>query len=371
MRSEEPRRRRGLVWRATVALVAAAILPVLAFGTLTQTTQRATLTANATENLDVLADAQLARLELITQSTLSNLNLIASRTQMRADLVAVLEGETDRLKNLNEIIADAADATVEILSVSLTDTDGASVTTTDDGTTSHEFAVAKQLDMHDADSFASEVRTDDGWPRWFVASPLHLDGEPVGAVIIEVDLEVVPPLLDTPADVTHRTQTCVFATDVAGSVTPLADPAHAATTTCTRLQDASILSLAVAQHDNADANEDAASATTIADYVLAGHPSGIVEAHNNGGDVFVAAVRTAPRVDWGLVVATERDVLLQPVTDTGRLAITVMLVVGLLAAAVAAVAALLAAADVAVAVDLLRYETVLGEVVVQHGVVGF
>ena len=224
--------KRGLVWRTAVALVLTAVLPVLLVGGLAATSLQQALTERATSDLALLAEAQAGRLELVGAGAATSARLIASRTQLRRDLAALLDGDATRLERLGDILADTVAATPDVRAVSLVDVDGVVLAGQRDQAVADAALGEVDLDLNDQDAVTSVIVEGARLDRWLVVTPLHLEGRALGAALVELELSAVADVLSSDLDRAVAARTCVFHLRSDGSPTPLRVGAPGGTVEC-------------------------------------------------------------------------------------------------------------------------------------------
>lgn len=302
--------RRSLATQVTLTLLVASLVPVLVLGVVAITAQRGALTERLLEDLEEVADAQHARLALIGDGAVDQVRLVASRTQLRLDIAAVLDGDPAPLPRIGDILDDAVGSTRQLLAATLVTSDGQVVATTHDrpGLPGPSITDAIQaLDLTDPASQHSTLLAGDPI-RWIVATPLQLDDRVLGAVVAEVD---TAPVVDVTADPSARPgviSTCVFYLGASGPVPVRGDHTSPSLAPACQQLDPSL------------------EASTPGD------PQLVV----TDGDL-LATTRSLPELGWLVAVSAPETELLGPVRDASLTAGIAVLVVALLASAASAV----------------------------------
>lgn len=316
---------RGLAWGTTVALVLTAVLPVLMVGGLATTGLQRALTDRATSDLSLLAEAQAGRLDLIGDGAATNARLIASRTQLRRDLAALLDGDAQRLARIGDILADTVQATPAVLAVILLDVDGVVLAGREDPALVDAASAIVDLDLADADAVASVLVEEDALDRWLVLTPLHLDDRVLGAALVELDLAAVVDVVAGAAAGGARAQTCVYHVRADGSLAPLR-VAEAGAAEC----DTGALP--------AQGTQGPAPGEQLASMLLAS-VEGAIDGRDAAGERILASGRQIRATQWLVLVRLPRDELLAPVRPTTTTLAAAVLVIALLAGAFAVVLA--------------------------------
>ena len=309
------RRRRGLVWPVTLVLLVACVLPLALLSVLVLRSQERALTDRLAADLDALADAQAARLELIGLAPQTAARLVASRTQLRFDLAEVIAGDRTDLTRLETILRDAEVSTPAVRHISLADPSGAVVVTTDPT----EPAVADIVAALDLDAAGSTVFATIGPPEarsWLIASPLLLEGRPIGAVVLELDLAPVEVLLGNESD--RGIRTCVYIRGRDGAPEPLLTASAGSERECSERPDA---------------------ADTPGAIALRGEERVLTAASDDETGPVVAATRYLPGPGWGVVVSVPEATLYAPLRRLARDLLVASLAVGGLAVLLAALTA--------------------------------
>lgn len=206
--AQRPRRHQGalrrlpVVWHVTVTALVVALIPLLALGVGTSMAQRRALNSRAADDLAALASAKQAHLELIGASAFNGARLVASRTQLRRDLAAVLDGDPVPLQRMADILDDARESTADLLVVAVTDPQGRVVAASGLPADGRVLPIVADLELaaHDLDPTLtiSRIEHDDTGPRWMIATPLLLEDRVLGAAVTEQDLDRVRALARGP-----------------------------------------------------------------------------------------------------------------------------------------------------------------------------
>jgi signal transduction histidine kinase len=309
------RRRRGLVWPVTLVLLVACVLPLALLSVLVLRSQERALTDRLAADLDALADAQAARLELIGAAPQTAARLVASRTQLRFDLAEVIAGDRTDVTRLETILRDAEASTPAVRHISLADPSGVVVVTTDPT----EPAVADIVSALDLDAAGSTVVATIGPPEargWLIASPLLLEGRPIGAVVLELDLAPVEVLVGSESD--RGIRTCVYIRGRDGAPEPL---------------------LAASAGSDRDCSERPDAADTPGAIALRGEERLLTGASDDVTGPVVATTRFLPGPGWGVVVSVPEATLYAPMRRLTRDLLVASLAVGGLAVLLAALTA--------------------------------
>ncbi len=267
------------MWPVTLVLLAAGLLPLALLSVLVLGAQERALTDRLSADLDALADAQAARLELISAAPMTAARLVASRTQLRIDLAEVLTGDRTDLTRLETILRDAQVSSPAVQEISLTDPSGAVVVSTDPTAP----AIADIVSSLDLDAALSTVFSTTGPPearQWLIASPLVLDDIPLGAAVLELDLAPVEALVGNEND--RQIRTCVYVRGADGAPEPLVAAPDGSAPDCTERPDAADAPGAVA---------------------LRGEERLLTGASDDEAGPVVAATRYLPEPDWGVTVS--------------------------------------------------------------------
>ncbi len=316
---------RGLAWGTTVALILTAVIPVLLVGGLAASGLQRALTERATSDLSLLAEAQAGRLELIGSGAATNARLIASRTQLRRDLAALLDGDEQRLARIGDILADSVQATPDVLAVSLLDVNGVVLAGRGDPTLVDAATAVEELDLSDADAVTSVVVEDGALDRWLVVTPLHLDDRILGTALVELDLQPVVEVLEGVGAGATTARTCVFHVGADGSLAPLR---VAATTS----QECDTGALPTPATQGAAPHEQLAS-------MLRASAEGTIDGHDATGERILASGHQIRATQWLVLVSLPRDELLAPVRPTTASLVAAVVVIAVLAGAAAVVLA--------------------------------
>ncbi len=303
------------MWPVTLVLLAAGLLPLALLSVLVLGAQERALTDRLFDDLDALADAQAARLELIGVAPMTAARLVASRTQLRFDLAEVLVGDRTDLIRLETILRDAQVSSPAVRHISLADPSGAVVVSTDPTPP----AIADLVSSLDLDAALSTVFATTGPPearQWLIASPLVLDGIPLGAAVLELDLAPVEALISNESD--RGIRTCVYVRGDDGVPEPLVAAPDGSARDCTERSDAADAPGAVA---------------------LRGEERLLTGASDDEAGPVVAATRYLPATDWGVTVSVPEAVLYAPVRELTRNLVAASLAIGVLAILLAALAA--------------------------------
>ncbi|MEX2324167.1 MAG: HAMP domain-containing sensor histidine kinase [Nitriliruptoraceae bacterium] len=203
------KRRPGLVLPSTIAMVIAAVVPVILLGWMTNANQKADLQDELLGSLAVVADTQHARINAHVRLAGASLDLIASRTQMRELFMTVDPADNAAITRLRKILTDATDATDELRSVALLDRDGDVVVAT---TEMADLPVFDAWDVREVQpgDVLSLVDQSGGSLRWWLAAPLVIEDRVVGTVAIERDVARTAILSET-GDRGGIYTTCIFA----------------------------------------------------------------------------------------------------------------------------------------------------------------
>lgn len=309
------RQRRGLVWPVTLVLLVACLLPLALLSVLVLGSQERALTDRLSADLDALADAQAARLELIGAAPQTAARLVASRTQLRIDLAEVIAGDRTDLTRLETILRDAEASTPTVRQISLADPSGTVLVTTDPMSP----VVTQIVSALDLDAAGSTVFATSGPPEarsWLIASPLLLVGRPIGAVVLELDLAPVEVLLGNESS--RGIRTCVYIRGRDSAPEPLLAAPAGADRDCTESPDTPDTPGAIALRGE--------------ERLLTGAPD------DEAGPV-VAATRYLPGPDWGVVVSVPEATLYAPMRGLARDLLVASLAVGVLAVLLAALTA--------------------------------
>ncbi len=303
------------MWPVTLVLLAAGLLPLALLSVVVLGTQERALTDRLLADLDALADAQTARLELISAAPMTAARLVASRTQLRLDLAEVLAGDRTNLTRLETILRDAQASTPQVLHISLADASGTVVVSTDP-TPPVVAGIVADLDLAASGSTSHATTGAAEARQWLIASPLVLDDTPIGAAVLELDLAPVAALLTGGED--RGTRTCVHVRGPDGAPEPL---------------------LAAPDGDGGDCVEPTGTADTPGAIALRGEERLLTGASDDGGGEVVAATRYLAGPDWGVTVSVDRAVLAAPARELTRSLWVASLAVALLAVLLAVLAA--------------------------------
>ena len=300
----------------TIALSLAALLPLLLVTLLVTGSQERALSDRLSADLEELADAQRARLQLIGETAQTAARLVASRTQLRSDLAEVAAGDLTNLARLETIPADAQRATSTVRHISLTDADGNVLASTDPAPPAVA-AIAAALEVATPDSPAMVVSGPPDAREWLVAAPLVVDDAPIGRVVIELDLAPVAAFVTSEDSGRRGIRTCVYHRAAEGTIEPVVAPASNGEPHC-------------AEHP---ASEDHPGAVA-----LRGEDRLLTVTSDPSGAPVVAATRYVPELDWGLTVVVPTEVLYAPVRSLTRTLVTASVVVAAIAVVLAMVA---------------------------------
>ncbi len=314
------RGRHSLAWATIVALVLTAVLPVALVGTLAVVGLQRALTDRATTDLRLLAEAQAGRLELIAASTRTHTRLIASRTQLRRDMAAVIDGDTADLGRIGDILTDIVAATSEVVAVALVDTEGAVLAGPEELAAGPQILGLTAIDLDQPTAVWSAIATLDDRDRWLAVTPLHLEGRVLGAAVVEFDTRPVEQVLFGPID-TAGARTCGFRPDDRDGLLPLLAGAQAVGSECGA--------------DGAAAVAATGGLTALAT-ALRSDPDTPLRGSDSEGVALLAAGREVRSTGWLVLVTVPRDDLLAPVRPS-VLALAVAAIGVAVLAAVAAV----------------------------------
>lgn len=305
------RRRRGLVWPMTIALSVTALLPLLLVALLVISSQERALSDRLSADLEALADAQQARLQLVSETAGTAAGLVASRTQLRSDLAEVAAGDLTNLTRLETILGDAQHSTSAVRQLTLTDRGGAVLVSTDPAPPPLAEVVAP-LDPAVPERAVMTVIGPQDARRWLVACPLLLDDTPIGGLVLELDLAPVAAVVSSEAGDGLGITSCVYHRSPDGDIEPVVAPASMGDPDCTRRS----------------SYEDAPAGVA-----LRGEDRLLTVASDVWGEPVVAATRYLPDLDWGLTVVVPAEVLYAPVRSLTRNLLAASVVVGALAVA--------------------------------------
>lgn len=288
---------RNLVSIATPLLLLTTILPLALGGALAVAWQYRTITERATTDLEQLADAQLALVRMVLVQPLGSAHQIASRTQLRVDMAAILDGADPDQTMAPRILIDARNAVEQITTVTITDPSGAPLVSTD-AALRDPIALVSDLVTSDPDATAVFLGRRDTALTWQVAVPMYDSGRVLGAAVLELD---PAPLLDalepTRGDAGAVASACLYVPDGSGGAIAVIG---ALERDC----------LATSQPDLDRSNRSDETAPSAA--VLRGEARTIRDTATPSGERTIAVTRPLPEYSWGLVVWTPRAELLAP-----------------------------------------------------------
>lgn len=364
--------RRGTLARAImVALVVAAVVPVMALGAWFVAVAQQQAVDRAVTHLSFIADSQVARVDIAYRGGLSTLAQIASRTQMARDLEARSVGVSVDESRLAQIIGDARAAVDDLYSVVLIDARGEVVAASG----GDDIEVVTQLAQSLVERYAAAVGTVDpvalrlpglvardgrwmtivdidGEARWLIATWVKVDGARVGAAVVDVDMT---PIVDMMVDATSvgnaqagSAKTCLYVRGSDASAVPIISSLPHRPVECGLASDDGSRSARAIPAQMSD---------TPAQLALAGVDTTMVDVRDARGRRVVATTRYVDGAALGLTVTAPRDTVLAPVR---------MVTAGVIAATIV-VAALAAAIALIVGRRLLRPLTALHEAVVNVG----
>ncbi|MFP4149738.1 MAG: ATP-binding protein [Nitriliruptoraceae bacterium] len=317
MGTASTRRRASLRTPIVLALLVAALVPLVVAATIGVSTQRAALNARVEDDLVQYADSQVARAALIAERGEALGQLVVSRTLLRelvAEAVGEPPGDRDRIVT---ILDDARDASTGLTSIVLLRTDGTPLArTSGGGAPSLPARVVEQAQQVAATGEAvTDLQPGTDAPVWSRLAPMVQDDVVVAVALLGLD-----------------------PSPLAGLVAPPADEADTSPRIVTNLYVAGPDGRAVVVDGEGACGPDAAVGGTCqeaAEAALAGDPSVLHDLEDGAGEPLVAATRSVPEHGLGLVVSLPSRQLLAPVTRASWTLAGLFLVVGVLAAAVA------------------------------------
>lgn len=309
------RRAISVTTKLVVVMVAVAVVPLAALSAFLLVFQRATLTNEAMERFDALAEVQQARVEAYLDANATNLALVTSRTQLRRNLRLLLDtGDREAREQANRILEDARDATPGVVQMSAVGPDAVVLASTEHEEIGEDRSGVPHVEQGLSATTLSHVdRLADGRLANVVAGPMSLEGRMLGAAVVVFDLKPLLALVEDRSGLGETGETLIAQrtpTGGASYITPLRFDRDAAL--------------------RRRVSPDATDAPMIA--ALRGVETTVPEAPDYRGETVVAAARSIPDVGWGLVVKRDRAELLAPVDHLERNLIIVVVVVALVAA---------------------------------------
>lgn len=167
-----------------------ALIPLLAFGGLALKQARSAMTRQILEDLRLNADRTRESVQLLVQLYEERVEHVASRTQLRLSLKEHLEKpDPAQVAKMTRIIEDARDATAGFESVCIVAPDGRIVASTLPDRTGEDISNQSFFQAGLKEVGMNHFYLREGLIATRLVSPLILDGELLGVVVIRSSLD--------------------------------------------------------------------------------------------------------------------------------------------------------------------------------------
>ena len=162
----------------------------------TYVSQTRALKTQVSQQLEAIAEIQKNRLQHMLVQNKERLALVTSRTQLRLSLKKFLKhGQQQQIQKISRILNDAQKSVTDFKVISITDTKGKVIVSTDDQLRGKkvytEVLLAKARQRANVDTLE---RRGDGEMYLMLSAPLILEGLTIGLIVIEADAHIITDL---------------------------------------------------------------------------------------------------------------------------------------------------------------------------------
>lgn len=216
--------RRSLLWSTVTVLLLATLTPIVLLGTGGVLVMRGALTDRLAADLDALADSQQQALELVGQRGLDTVRLLTTRTQVRRNLLALLDGDDREEAWLNDALLESRDVVEDLAWIALGDRDGRLVVATEDELVGTRVTVPPAVTDRAGDLVVSEVVPGPDGPVWYLVKVIRDRAEVIGIVAVGLDLAPIAQIVRSDANLARGVTGCVTVAGEDGELIALLEP---------------------------------------------------------------------------------------------------------------------------------------------------